>query len=281
MRDEPIEYESGGLVTPEVSEPSPASRRDLAAAFLRPTGRPHFVRKAAAFLDLSDAELDELESRVTDTEAVPADTFLRRQGDPVRRVLLVVSGALIESVTSPEGGTQNFRFYFPGDSIGGHDIASRHHSSDLRTLTDVRYASVDADQVPPRANGRLTALFFAMRMVEQSILGDRMRTIGRAKADERVLHFMLELNARQRLTEPSVGNRVWCPFSQAEIGDAVGLTNVYVSRMMTKLREDGVLRGEGRIVTITDPERAARRTGFLDRYADVDLSRVSTDGDGG
>ena len=271
---------SDTIATP-ASEPelgcsrSAAPSSDLANGFLHPEGVPHLLRKALAFMPLNAAQREELRGSTERPTSVPADTFLHRRGDPVRRVVIVVSGALIESVAGPDGGTQNLRFYFPGDSIGGHEIALRHHAADLRTLTPVRYGSVPAHAVAPRANARVLTLFYALRLAEQAIMSDRMRTIGRGRADERILHLMLELNARQRLTEPSVGNRVWCPFSQAEIGDAVGLTNVYVSRTVTRLREEGVLWAEGRCFTIADPAAAARRTGFVNRYADIDLTRMS------
>lgn len=271
MRSDVIET----IESEPIAEAVPPRPSDgLPRAFLRPCGTPYFVRKAAAFLSLNEAERNELESRVGRSTTVPADTVLYRRGDPVRRVLIVVSGVLVESATGPDGGTQNFRFYFPGDSIGGHEIASHHHSADLRTLTSVSYAAVPAASIPPRVNGRLSALFFALRMVEQTIVSDRMRTIGRGRAEERLLHLMLELNARQRLTEPSIGDRVWCPFSQVEIGDAIGLTNVYVSRTMNRLRGEGMLRSDGRTVTILDRSAAIRRTSFVDRYADIDLSRM-------
>ena len=71
-----------------------------------------------------------------------------------------------------------------------------------------------------------------------------------------------------------MGNVVWRPFSQGEVGDALGLTNVYVSKTMTRLREEGTLAVEGNAVTLTDPDVIARRIGFVDRYADIDRERV-------
>ena len=242
-----------------------------------PGGTPHFVRKAAAFLDLTDEERGGMLANLGNAGAVPAGRIVRRRGEPVERVLIVVSGAMVETLPGRDGRAQNFRFYFPGDSIGGEEIGSQHHAHDIRALTPTTFARVDKRAAPARGDTRLSRLFFAVRLAEQAIMSDRLRVVARERAEHRLLHLMLEFHSRQKLTVPDLGDRVWRPLSQADMGDALGLTNVYVSKTLTRLREEGALEVEGNVVVLNDPGTIARRVGFVDRYADIDRARIRGD----
>ena len=242
--------------------------------FMDPTGPPHFIRKASAFLDLTDGERDGMLANLANATKVAAGRIVRHRGEPVERVLILVSGAMVETITGRDGRAQNFRFLFPGDSIGGEEIAANHHANDVRTLVPTSYAWVPKAAVPTDGDTRISRLFFAVRLAEQAILNDRLRVVGRERAEHRIIHLMLELHARQRLTVPDLGDRVWRPFPQVDIGDALGLTNVYVSKTLRRLREEGALMVEGNVVTLGDPVALAERVGFTDRYADIDLARI-------
>ena len=265
-----LEAEGGALAVDDL-------RGKRVLEFMQPDGVPHFVRKASALLDLTEEEREGMLANLGNTVEVSAGRIVRRAGEPVERVLILVSGAMVETILGRDGRAQNFRFYFPGDTIGGDEVAAQHHAHDIRTLTAASYAWVDKRATPAAGNTRLARLFLAVRLAEQAILTDRLRVIGRERADHRVLHLLLELHSRQRLTEPSIGNRVWRPFSQNDVGDALGLTNVYVSKTLGKLRHEGTLSVDGNVVTLREPGRIAGRIGFVDRYADIDRALIVGD----
>lgn len=249
-------------------------REDAVREFVDPTDPPHFVRKADMFVGLTDDERASMTVHLDKVAVAPANTLLQRSGDPVERILILVSGAMVETSLGRDGRAQNFRFFFPGDSVGSNEISAHHHAHDVRALTPVRYAAVPKSAAPIDGSTRMGRLFFAVRLAEQAILNDRLRVIGRERAEHRVLHLMLELHARQRLTHPGIGNHVWRPFSQAEIGDALGLTNVYVSKTLTKLRQEGTIALDGNVVTLNDPAEIAHRIGFMDHYGNIDIAHV-------
>ena len=51
------------------------------------------------------------------------------------------------------------------------------------------------------------------------------------------------------------------PLTQEHIGDALGLTNVHVNRMLRELREEGVLVLKGGVLRILDPGRLVALVG--------------------
>ena len=85
---------------------------------------------------------------------------------------------------------------------------------------------------------------------------DRLTSIGRRTARERVAHLLLELFTRCRARWP--GNRIeemTLPLTQEQIGDATGLTFVHVNRVLSRLRKEHIVRFHYRRLEILDPDR--------------------------
>jgi len=109
-------------------------------------------------------------------------------------------------------------------------------------------------------------------MMDHVVLLDRIRTIGRMNADERVAHFLLEIVSRLRITSSDITDTFDLPLSQELIGDALGLTNVYVSRSFTALEKDGLIRRSNGSVEILEEDRMKRICDFSDRHTKLDTS---------
>ena len=56
------------------------------------------------------------------------------------------------------------------------------------------------------------------------------------------------------------------PLSQAEIGDAIGLSNVHVSRTLKELRDDGLLTFKGGSLSVLDWDGLVRAGEFDPAY---------------
>ena len=62
------------------------------------------------------------------------------------------------------------------------------------------------------------------------------------------------------------------PLTQEIIGDAVGLTNVYVSKSMRKLEDQGLIARDKRTIEIKDHNSLKEMVDFRDRYFKLDTS---------
>ena len=186
--------------------------------------------------------------------------ILRREGDPLRHLYAVKSGWLYASRILPDGRRQVLRVYYPGDIVGLSDIAFAHATSTLEAATDGCLCPFpkEALDVAFQQSPRLMALMFSLGMVQQVVLLDRLRALGRMSARARLVHFLLEILSRLRITNPEMG----CDFSllltQEIIGDSLGLTNVYVSRTFQRLVEEGLIqRSNGEIRLLDEAKDAA------------------------
>ena len=255
---------------------------ELARLFLEPQGDAHVIRKAACFIDLTDNERAQLFDLTRDSFIVAQGTQVQQAGDITERILIVMSGALMQVTTDSEGRRQSTRYLFPGDGVGSADMAMHHYASDVTALTDCRVVEFSKRAFEQADDTRMWRLFFLYRHIEQAIANDRVRVLARGRADERILHLFLEVNARQRLTEPEVGDLVWLPVNQTMLADATGLTNVYISKTLSRLRERQAIATDGpHVVRLIDRERLAERIEFVDRYADLDPTHAQDAPEGG
>ena len=253
----------------------PAGFSMIMNEFLQRCGSAAHVRKASAFLDLTPMEKRALLALGQDLRPVmPGEVVLGRD-ERANGICVLLSGALSEGVMDADGRQQALRFHFPGDAVGGAALVMDRHAHEVRALTPATVSFVSREKIRQWGDGRLYRLFMAFRLAEAQIMADRLRMVGRSRADERLLHFVLEINARQRLTVPAVGDRAWLPFSQSLLGDAIGLTNVYVSKTMSVLRERGDIETDGHVVTLCRRAQAARRVEFVDRYRAIDVSYLN------
>ena len=59
------------------------------------------------------------------------------------------------------------------------------------------------------------------------------------------------------------------PLTQADIGDAVGLTKVHVNRTIREMERRGLIERIGKRVRIKNEAELAAQVGFVDRYAEI------------
>ena len=244
----------------------PISNGDLARALLHAPGATHAVARLDRFGTLRDDERAVLEDATTNERRVEQREVVYERDGAATAPLLVLGGALREYFIDAEGRIQTVAVRLPGDLVGTEALWSGRHGFDLTALTPSRVAPALFLTTKDARAARLARVFGVLQLVEEAMLKDRVRLLGRGRAEERLLHLFVEMNRRQRALVDGVGDRAWMPLSQTEIANATGLTNVYVSKTMTRLRERAVIAVDGDIVTLADPEEAATDVDFVDHF---------------
>ena len=93
--------------------------------------------------------------------------------------------------------------------------------------------------------------------------------MGRRGAYEQLAHLLCELLLRLRSVGLTEDNSYEFPATQAELGDAFGLSTVHVNRMLQLLRAADLVIYKHNTVTIPDPERLMEAAGFDPAYLDL------------
>ncbi|MFC3104716.1 Crp/Fnr family transcriptional regulator [Salinisphaera aquimarina] len=232
------------------------------------------VAKLKHYIDITDAEHKLLGALEKTERSTSAGEEIFAGGDVNKNLFVVKYGWLYTYTNLPDGGRLVVRVYHAGDIIGMPALAFDHHTVNLRAVTKgclCPFPKSELDVIVKRAP-RITALLFTIAAREEAILVDTLRAASRMRPESRVAHLLLGLHARLKITNSQMGNRFRLPLNQTDIGDAIGLTNVTVSRTFSIMEKKGLIeRVDGEIILI-DLCELERQCDFQDRHAAMDTS---------
>lgn len=236
--------------------------------------RSALVGRFDRYLDLTADERDALDWVERRERRVEAGTQLMAEGHANDLLYVVQQGWLHASTRLHTGGRQILDFHYPGDLIGTSGIAWAQASITLTAVSDCVVAELSKANLGRifKAQPRLAGLFYAMAAAETVALSDRLTSVGRMDATQRLATLLLDILARLRLTAGGVVTAFDLPLTQTDLGDAVGLTKVHVSRTLGAMERDGMIERTGRRIRIVDEASLIEFTGFIDRYQTIDTA---------
>lgn len=199
---------------------------------------------------------------------------IRREGDPVQSVYMLLEGWAISSIALADGRRQIVKVHLPGDILGSPSVTLAAAAETLTALTQVRIRSVSLAAFGTifKRLPHLAALLFLSAQQERVILMDRLCSVGRTSAESRLAALILHLRDRLALLHPDIGSRFEHPLTQEQLGDIVGLTSVHVNRVFRVLEDKRLIRRDGHAVELLDIPALRRLSGVPVRNLTQDLS---------
>ncbi|MGB3555274.1 MAG: Crp/Fnr family transcriptional regulator [Jannaschia sp.] len=232
------------------------------------------VQKMSHYIDLDDANVDHLEQLEKSEKNFGKNVEIYRAGDSTGDLFVVKSGWLFSYTDLPDGRRQIVKLHHPGDIVGMADLPVIHATTATMTVEDVCLCPFPKSglDVILRDSPRLTALLLSVSLRDQVVFTDLLRAMGRMSAKERIGYLLLDLLARLRITNTSMTDTIRLPLNQSQIGDYLGLTNVYVSKTLINMEKEGYIRRNGNEVQIVRRDDLVELTDFSDRYEVMDTS---------
>ncbi|MDC0887134.1 Crp/Fnr family transcriptional regulator [Altererythrobacter sp.] len=198
--------------------------------------------------------------------------------DDTDKLFIVEKGRLFASIDLPSGERAITRLYYSGDIVGTANIPFEKATQTITVNEPTelyifpRRNLVDAFVDMPR----IAAVFYTFAALENAILNDRLVSVGRTQGQARLASLILEIDARRNLTRGTIQETVRLGLTQAQIGDAIGLTEVQVSRLFKGLTDSGLVERHGQHIRILDRLGLTRIGNFTDRYQDLDMDWFET-----
>ncbi len=217
-------------------------------------------------------------------EQLERDTITRKKRsavfDPARadaRIAIIKSGWAVARATSATGQSTITQIYMPGDVVGLADLGFSAPPHDVQMQTDGSVCLIDRRQLSQLGHDhpRLLALLLSMSSLDEVALRDRLHAITRLSAEDRLIHFILSMKSRTAQLTDQPSDRFPLHLSQKDIGDALGLTDIYVNRLMRKLSTTGQIDVARPYIRIMDRDSWTKRVGYKDRYIDLDTSWIA------
>ena len=229
------------------------------------------LNRMGRYLDLTDEERGAIEAMQAPPRRLAPGETLMQEGGQNDAMYVVEHGWLHSSARLAMGGRQIVRFHYAGDLMGVSAIAWSQSATTLTAIVDCTVA-----EVPKVALGhlfanerRLGGLLYAIAAAESVAMADRLTSVGRMNAIDRVTTLLLDMVARLRVTAGGIVDSFEMPLTQADIGDATGLTKVHVNRTLREMERRGMIARAGKRVRLIAEPAMIEATGFVDRYAVV------------
>jgi CRP-like cAMP-binding protein len=223
------------------------------------TIHPHtaaLIRKLESIAPLTPEEKAALLRLPLRLKTVAADQDIVREGDTPSECCLLVEGFACRYNVTAEGKRQILSFHISGDIP---DLQSLHLSvmdHSLGTLIPCKLAFIQHDDLRTLMHDhpRLGDLFWRDTLIDAAVFRQWVVNVGRRQAPARMAHVLCELLVRLRAVELVEDHIFDLPVTQAELGDALGISNVHVNRVLQDLRGAGLISLRGKTLKVLDWE---------------------------
>ncbi|WP_264048871.1 Crp/Fnr family transcriptional regulator [Methylobacterium flocculans] len=226
------------------------------------------IQKLGRRFSLSEPDERALRDASAHLRVTNPRTNLISEGDVPDHVHLIQKGFACRYKALPNGGRSIVAFLIPGDfcDLNVSILGAMDHC--IGTIS-----SCDVVRIPRSVMNDLTGNYPVLNralqwagLVDEAILREWLVCMGRRSADEQVAHLFCEFLIRLQAVGLATENSYAFPLTQLDLGDATGLSNVHVNRVLQALRGLGLVVLKERYVTLPDVAAIKAYAGFDPNY---------------
>ena len=211
------------------------------------------VRRLCLPVSVEKEEVEVIDDLVVDRPQLKKSEYLFHVGDKFQSLYAIKSGAVKTFGSTRDGREQITGFHFAGELIGLDAIGNNIHNCNAAALEKtvvcaMPYKSIeDIGTQIPSIQQEIT------RLMSKEIRNDEemLMAMGGMRAEQRVACFLYNLY-RRLLTRSNDKNTVRLPMTREEIGNYLGLSLETVSRRMSSLQDDGIIKVNNRLIALLD-----------------------------
>ena len=211
------------------------------------------MRELCLPVGLEPEALNQLDMLITTRLRFKKGAALYRFGDPFTALYAIRLGSCKSSVLAEDGREQIAGYHMIGDIIGLDGVASDRHGCEAVALEDTEVCVMPFSQLEELARTVPSLQHNLHKVLSREIARDQnvMLLLGSMHAEERLAVFLLNLSERYRRRGYSATEFV-LRMTREEIGSYIGLKLETVSRLLSRLQEEGLLQVQGRTVKLLD-----------------------------
>lgn len=221
---------------------------------LGPTSPMHI--RLSKIIDLSADDQQAIADLPITIRDCPADHDIVRDGDRTQHCCIVLEGFTCRYKVISDGRRQILAFNIPGDIPDLQSLHLQVMDHSLATLVPSRLGFVAHTHMRELCERRpgVQAAMWRETLIDGAAFRAWITGMGRLSARARLAHLLCELLLRLDAVGLADGFRYKLPLTQAELGDALGLSVVHVNRILQDLRAEGIIAIDRRTVNILNWE---------------------------
>jgi CRP-like cAMP-binding protein len=197
-----------------------------------------------------------------------ANQEVARHGEAPSRCTLVLGGFLYGHKRVNGSGRQITSFFVPGDIADLHTLhlAPLDHNLSALGPAVVAFMPHPAFGDMLEKSPHLTQAFWRDTFIRLAIMREWVTNLGRRDAISRIAHLVCELAVRLQNVDLARNLSFSMPWTQTDLADTCGISNVHANRVVQELRRLGLIEWDSRKVTIRNWDAVAKIGDFSDEY---------------
>jgi CRP/FNR family transcriptional regulator len=207
-------------------------------------------------MGLGESDMARLDDIIGRRRKIAKDTHLYRIGDPFTNLYAIRLGHFKTFQVSHSGEQHVTGFQMAGELLGMDAISTEHHHCDAMALEDSEVCEIPFARLEELFGTIPSLLHHFHRMMSQEITREQnvMLLLGNMRAEQRFAAFLINLSSRYEARGYS-STTFQLRMSREEIGNYLGLTIESISRLLSRLKKQGLLRVANREIELLDITR--------------------------
>ena len=217
---------------------------------------------------ISPDEIEALQKALEPPKTIAAGSDIVREHTRPLHSTLLISGFSARYSTLEDGARQITEINVPGDFIDLHSLLMKQMDHGVVALTECVVAEaphsglIDITERHPH----LGRLLWLDTIIDAAVHRQWLVAMGRRSGLGHLAHLVCELYLRLQAVGQTGDMTFELPLTQAVLGDALGLSTVHVSRLISELRGEGLINWSGGRIDILDWRRLAEIAEFDPTY---------------
>lgn len=228
-----------------------------------------FVRRLNALYPLHHHESKAVEGLIDTSYPVAPHHDILHEQQPSREALVLLAGLACHYKVLDSARRQMTGFVLPGDFCDFGFLSSSATRQGVMALGPALVGKIDLRQLSALADKMPNIVVAAMRAasVDQACARELVISLGARDALQRLAHFLCEIYYRLRTVGlVSAGAQFELAMTQAELGEALGLSTVHINRTIQQLRKRKLITMGHGTVSILDLAGLEAVASFDSRY---------------
>ncbi len=207
-------------------------------------------------MGLEDEDLDKLDAMLKRPRPLRRGDHLFRTNDSFRSIFAVRSGSIKTYTPCEDGTEQVIGFHLPGELVGLDAIEEDRHICSAKILETTSVCELPYNRLFDLSKDIPSLQRHFLRLMSRELGRDEhmLLLLGKATAEERLATFLVNLS--QRFKARGFSEMEFnLSMSRHDIGNYLGLAVETVSRMFSRLQDDGVVTVHRKNIQIHDLSR--------------------------
>ena len=205
---------------------------------------------------LSVQEIQQLEATIEKTTKVKKKESIFNANDKIDGIYAVKSGSIKTSISNADGQEQVLEFHLPGDLFGFDAFNTGTHICDAVALEDTFICKIPMEAFEDLCN-RLPGIRKELRHQVGKEIEHNQRlllSLGQQQTDERFASFLIQMSSHFQSRGFS-SKEFSLPMPRQDLSNYLGMAVETLSRIISRMTEDGLITIERRMVYINDNDK--------------------------